>query len=379
MKVTVAHSEDIDTSDAINEILESCSVDFGDLVPQAGMFVSSAFHDFDMLTSRILERYPDLELMGCSSNAEISSVMGLAEDSVVLMLLRSDRVTMKVGIGKNVSTDPKGAASEAIEKAAKGMDDRPSMCVTLPEVWNVSVRELLDGLEEALGPDVPIYGGQASNETHSGMTIQCCKAEVLSDAVPVMLFYGPLKISSGVNSGWKPIGTEYTITRAEGNIVYTIDGRPAEELFIEYFGDIGTFFPIAVFPEDDDQFYMATPAKALDDGGVFFYNYVGEGARFRFADASPDEIIAAAAVSSEEAVSLFPGDRPAAGMLFSCAGRIASLGSRTKEEVQLLRDQLGEDIPLIGFYSSGELCPLKGHRTTQTHGGTFATVLFGES
>ena len=36
--------------------------------------------------------------------------------------------------------------------------------------------------------------------------------------------------------GWKPIGIAKTVTRSSGNIVYTIDDKPALDLVIKYLG-----------------------------------------------------------------------------------------------------------------------------------------------
>jgi hypothetical protein len=35
-------------------------------------------------------------------------------------------------------------------------------------------------------------------------------------------------------------------------------------------------------------------------------------------------------------------------------------------------------VPLIGFYSNGEVCPLAGQREARLHNCTFVTVLLGE-
>jgi hypothetical protein len=209
--------------------------------------------------------------------------------------------------------------------------------------------------------------------------VQCYKREVLTDSVAVLLFTGPVEFSGAAQSGWKPIGSRHRVTEATGNIVHTIDGRPAEDLFVQYFGGHSLFYPVAVYPVENGPFYLATPGSVLEDGAIFFLNHVPEGSVIQFADAAPDDIIEAATTSLSEAVSAFPGEKPLAGLVFSCAGRRATLGTRTAEEVDLLRNRLGPDVPLIGFYSGSELCPLKGQQKTQIHGYTFTTLLIGES
>jgi hypothetical protein len=44
--------------------------------------------------------------------------------------------------------------------------------------------------------------------------------------------------------------------------------------------------------------------------------------------------------------------------MFSCVGRKLVLGRRTQEEVDAVRNILGEDVPIIGFYTYGEIGPI---------------------
>ena len=44
--------------------------------------------------------------------------------------------------------------------------------------------------------------------------------------------------------------------------------------------------------------------------------------------------------------------------MFSCVGRKLVLGRRVQEEVDAVKKILGEDVPLIGFYTYGEIGPI---------------------
>lgn len=378
MHVTIAHSLDIDSADAIAEVLAACEAEWQERTPRAGLLIASIEHDFAVLQGAILERWPSLELIGCSGDGELSSVVGVADDSVALMLFGSDRIRFRSGVGTDVSVDPARAARQALAGATEGEAGTPSLCVILPEGWAIDVQAVLRAFQEELGPQTLVVGGMASETTHAGPTRQACKGQTLQDAVPCLLFYGDLKFSNAVGSGMKPVGKKHRVTRASGPWVQTIDDRPAAELWTEYFGMHSLFYPLAVFPEDDGEFYLSATPKADADGSALFFSPIPEGSTVRFADVTQDELIAAAAVVCERAVGSYPGTRPVAGLVFSCAGRKAMLGTRVGEEIALLRSKLDARIPFIGFYTNGELCPLKGQTTTRDHGYTFVTVLIGE-
>ena len=65
-------------------------------------------------------------------------------------------------------------------------------------------------------------------------------------------------------SGWKPMGVSRTVTKSEGNLIYTIDNRPALEMYlhllgqeisssddqIDFFDKIGVHYPFQIEREN---------------------------------------------------------------------------------------------------------------------------------
>ncbi|MGB3544958.1 FIST N-terminal domain-containing protein, partial [Rubrivirga sp.] len=88
---------------------------------------------------------------------------------------------------------------------------------------------LLDTLGDALGPSVPVCGGLAADQFRFTETVQFCNGRVYTDAVPVLLFAGPLRVSTGVASGWEPVGEDHRVTRADGLVVSEINGEPPRD------------------------------------------------------------------------------------------------------------------------------------------------------
>ena len=82
--------------------------------------------------------------------------------------------------------------------------------------------------------------------------------------------------------------------------------------------------------------------------------------------------------SSEKARASYPGPKPEAAFVFSCASRPALLGTRVGGEAGRLQEQIGATLPAVGFYTYGEICPLPSSPTPVHHVSTFVTVLIGE-
>jgi hypothetical protein len=325
-----------------------------------------------------MDAYPDLQLIGCTTDGEASSVIGFAEDSATLMLFYADDIDIVAGIGEGARSRPREAAREAIESAMSGTDKTPALCIANPEGLGVNTHEILAGIGEAVGTDVPVCGGMSGDQLRFKQTFQFFGDKVYTDAVPVMVFAGPMKVSYAVAHGWKPIGDRHVVTRAEGNVVVSIDEKPASDLYTRYLQEHSLHFPLAVYPDGSNEFYLATPAAFdQDTGSVICQNFVVTGSEVQLADATRDDIIGGAAAATKRAIAGFDGT-PAAALLFSCAGRRANLGTRTREEIERLQAVTG-DLPLCGFYTYGELCPLPDTTAGRSHNCTFVTVLIGSA
>jgi hypothetical protein len=82
----VGHSEDLDTLAAANEILAQCRSKLKGTVPRAGLLFAAIDFDHQVLLDEINRHYPGIQLIGCSTDGEISSDLGFREDSVTLIL-----------------------------------------------------------------------------------------------------------------------------------------------------------------------------------------------------------------------------------------------------------------------------------------------------
>ena len=401
MKVAIGHSEDIESEDAIEEVLDACAASLSGRMPHAGLLYVAISHDFQLILDHIMARYPDLDLVGCTTDGELSSTIGFAEDSVVLMLFHSEAVRFGVGIGQGVRENPRAACQQAVTMASAGLEEPIRLCIANPDGLGTDMKAILSTLSEMLEPDVPICGGMAGDQIHFEQTYQFYKGSVFTNAVPTLLFAGALRVSTGVESGWVPMGAGHRITSAKRNIIHTIDGERAIDFWERYWGQIDSFVPhhfLAVYPNEtlennpqrvldsmaketvtDRDFYLCAPLRFQEDGSMILMNSVQSGAFIRFADVSRSQILDGTASSISKAYERYGNAEPDAILVYSCAGRRSLLGTRVNEEAAQLNERFGEDIPIAGFYTYGEFCPLPSTTLPQSHNSTFVTVVFGET
>ncbi len=385
LKMAVGHTEEIEADLAAAELVEQCNMALETYEPQAGWLLASHDLDLESLVRLLGDSYPDIELIGCTTLAPISSALDFAEGSTTLTLFASDVVKFSAGLGRNVSEDVGAAAAAALEAAGFDYDSKVALCISTPSVEGVDPTSVTDELGKVLGPDVPVFGGGAVPDFPVVFPWvggkQFFGSEVFTDALPVLLFSGPLKVSVGVAHGWKGVGREAIVTKANGDRVYEIDNEPVAEFYRRYLGvaEPGIANPLAVYDELANRYFLrAAGTYDEEEGAAIFLGSVPEGATVHISMASTDEILAGTDASLSEALAGYPEEsRPEGALIASCVVRNLLLGSRSREELRRIRDGLSPDLPLAGFYAFGEISPLGEGSPPRFHNETCVTVLLG--
>jgi hypothetical protein len=384
--VAIAHSIEIDSADAVAEVLDQCRKQLGDLKPQAGVLFAGIDHDFAAVLKSIFGVYPEMELIGCTTDGELSSVHGYTEDSIALMAFCSDELIFKAGVADNISQDTVEAARKAVDSVVSDMRQEPTLCITTPTGLTASGDNMVEGLRLSLGDSFPVFGGKAGDHWRFESTYQFYKDAVLTDALPFLLIAGPLLYSFGVETGWIPIGSKERVTKSDKNgVVYRIGDDTALNFYKHYLGEdifrgeSGAIaeYPLAVYEDDGESFYLRS-AIFLDrqTGSLTFVGNVPEGSTVQIAHSTRDKIVEAAEQSIRASVKGYPGTEPLAALCFSCGSRKQVLGTRVEEEYFAFKNSF-PDLPVAGFYTYGEIGPLMRDRPARFHNETFVNVVMG--
>jgi len=396
MRACVVHSQDVDSVDAVAELIAGAKAELGASLPRVAMLFAGIDHDFAIVLEQINAQWPGIALIGCTTDGEMSSHILFAEDSLALVLLSGDNFHAVSGVARSVSTDVPGSIRASVDDAVQrlagkgGNGGAPSLCITMPDGLTVSGSAALDALRTALGDAVPIFGGTAGDQWRFKGTRQFHGTEVLQDSVPFLLFDEGVVFSCGVDTGWRPIGREGKVTEVDGHVVRAIDGRPATEFYREFLGNADithlTEYPLAVTAEDGrggaNSYYLRAPGRTDEATGcIHFLGDVPDGARVHITTTNRDQILDATRTSFQHALGDFPsasegGGKPALALCISCAGRKQILGSRTQEEARIVNELLA-NVPAVGFYGYGEISRLAKDGISHYHNETFTTLLLG--
>lgn len=381
MKAVVAHSDDVDSQDAATQLVAEARDQLNGERPLFGLLFAAIDYEAEIILATILEAFPGIELIGCTTDGELSSELGFSEDSAVLCLIAGDEVQVACGVARQVSNGPEAAVRASVEEAARRLGSAARLCLTTPTSMTVSDSAVVRGLRSALGPKTPVFGATSADQWRFTGTRQFYGRQVLDDAVPFVLLGGDILFSFAIKPGWSPLGRTGLVTEADGNVIKTIDDQPATEFYRHYLGNVDISqlveYPLAVFPSEGDEYYLRA-CQTVDEakGWLKFFGDIPTGLRVRITQATRDEVLQTARDTLHQARNDYPGTAPALLVCFVCSGHKQLLGSRTVEEGHIARE-LMHDVPIAGFYGYGEIAPISAGGKTHFHNETIVALMLG--
>lgn len=389
-KVGVGQAEDIDILKATRAAIDQSRIHLGESRPQAGIILCSSNFDHRQMLDAVLESFPGISLIGCTTAGDFSCSYGFSDDSITLILFASDTIEIRAGLGRDVSRDHKSAVRSAVRQAQDGLTQSAALCIALPDLFYNSANQVVEELSGEL--QCTVVGGFAARQVFADCGAACglperpiaqfFGGEILNDALPVLLFGGPVEVAFSVANSWRPVGRKAKITQSAGREVQTIGERKALEFYRHYLGEHAEpamEFPLAVYEPGQERFYLRVPVQYDDEtGAISFSETIPDGATVQITESVRDHLIEDARSSAESLYRSYPGKHAALALAFSCCLRKEALGTRVEEELAVLRESLPPSTPVAGFYSNGEIAPLSPGEKSFFHNATLVTVLIGE-
>ncbi len=344
---------------------------------------SSALRDADALAT-LAGWYPRARLLGCSTAGEIRGT-AVSDDTLVATAVRFDCTRIA---GARVRISCAGESHAAGEQLARALSAEDLVHVMVfSDGIRVNGSELVAGLTKHLPANVTVTGGLSGDGDRFQETMVLCEGVPVPNVVAAIGFYGPrLKVGYGSLGGWDPFGPERLITRSEGNVLYELDGRSALQLYRNYLGEhadglpaTGLLFPLSVRAGSGAAPVVRT-ILGIDPErqSMTFAGDVPRGAYARLMKANLERLVDGAADAAKTSLETLGGTAPQLAILISCVGRKLVLKQRVEEEVEAVREVLGEGAALTGFYSYGEIAPFSSSGRCELHNQTMTVTTLAE-
>jgi methyl-accepting chemotaxis protein len=329
--------------------------------------------------------FPSASVLGASTAGEFTEERD-TKGAVSALAVAGD-FKVHAGLGLELRKDPEAAVRAALANApadVPGYGHRTGILLLDP--LSGAGEEATYVASMLLGEHTPLAGGAAGDDLKMVSTQIGLNDRVSSDAVVIATLYSRVPLSVGVCHGHTPLGRPMKVTKAEGNTVHEIDGRPAWDVWADTtreaaaaFGkvpedlpaeDVGAFLLTfeAGLDTGGEELKIRAPLVRNGDGSLNFACGIPQGAMIRITQSAPERQIDSARRAGARARVGLNGVPAAGALVFDCICRNLILGSSFQTAVRAVSNELG-DVPVAGFETYGEIALSAGdmsgfHNTT---------------
>ena len=326
-----------------------------------------------------------ISVFGCTTNGEFIDEETVKGSAAILLLdMNKDyfEIYFEEYPEKNYREVSKGIAQKA-----KAKFPLPAFLIGISNA-SADGEEILRGIEDVAGSDVNAFGGGAGDDYAFTETFVFTNGKDSGNAmVCIALDESKVEIKGIATCGWKPVGTEKIVTKSEGNHVYTVDNIPVLDLTAKYGGienvtpennslliEIAANFPLQLQREKGDP--VMRPGLMVDwtDRSFYTSGSVPQGSKVRFS-LPPDFDVMEKVIQGVENLKATEMPEADALVVFSCAGRILSLGPLMSQELEGIKNVW--NVPMAGMFSNAELGRATGG-DLEMHNLTTCTIALKE-
>ncbi|MFC0605052.1 FIST signal transduction protein [Winogradskyella pulchriflava] len=232
---------------------------------------------------------------------------------------------------------------------------------------------VIEGIMQGIGDgnssnesEVTIFGGMAGDDLIAEKPLVFTNGKSKDNAlIALIIDEDKIDVRGIATCGWEAIGTSKTVTKSEGNIVYTIDNKPALDTLMKYLGvDVkldesqeivaflnSWYYPLQLERDNGDTVIRATRFANQKDRSLICTGSVPQGSQIKFS-LPPDFDAIETVVAECESIKDNTEQNADALIMFSCVSRHLSFGALIKEEIEQVQNIW--NAPMIGFFTYGE-------------------------
>ncbi len=315
-----------------------------------------------------------------------------SEGEIVILLLdinRNNYTILFETIGDRKIQD----ATAQLAQAAVEKFDNPALLVC--STGMNAKGEYFDGetfvrsLENNFGRDKLFFGGMAGDDwTFSGTYVFTNQQETDLGIVALVIDMNKISLGGMAITGWKPMGISRKVTKSKGTLLYTIDDKPAIEMYFKYLGqmekledkdfnmfkEISIHYPLIVKKESGETVLRSPMSIDHSENALVMDSEMLEGTEFWFT-VPPDFDIAEEIIDQAKQLKHENMNDAEALLIFSCAGRPPVLGPLVTVENNGLADVW--NTAMAGFFTYGEYGRAKNGKQ-EFHSGACCWVALKE-
>jgi len=380
--VSVGHAQALNGREAGLQATHHALNRLGSGTPGFGFVIASHQYQARDVVSGVSSLLGDTPLIGFSS-PQCLAADGLHPNSVLVALLAGD-LQAETRWVPGYAQSGREAGAQLSKQAAEQSDLRALFFFA--DGFNGDADQLCSAFTDG---SFPLAGGLSSGDLHTGHSYQLAGPQTGTGALAAAFLHGDVRVGVGSAHGWNPVGSQFRVTRSRGFWLRTLDGRPASETYAQLFGypardwafpplsHLARLYPLGV--EQGDQLVVRAPIRVEADGSFRMNAPVRDGVDAYLLVGSRVSCENAAQQAAQQALQQLEGSKPAFALVLVDIAWEMLLKSHPGAEIAAVQDILGEDVPLAGGYTLGQIVPGKNSNTPQLLNQHIVVVAFGEA
>jgi hypothetical protein len=302
-------------------------------------------------------------IFGCTTSGEfIDEETETGSWVMLLMDLNSDY--FQIHLEEYPDKNYREVAHNLAKKIKLSIED-PALLIGVSHI-ETNGEEILHGFEDVFGQEANLFGGLAGDDYAMKETFVFTNGKISNcGMVCLALDQSNVEVQGIATCGWKAVGTEKTVTKSEGNHIYTIEDIPVLDITAKYGGlenvspdndrlfvELTCNLPLQMQREKGDPIMRGGLVVDWTDRSYYTNGSVPQGSKVRFS-VPPDWDVMEKVVKGVEHLKNDRMPEADAVVVFSCAGRILSFGPMMNAEIEGVKHVW--KVPMAGMFSYGEL------------------------
>lgn len=344
--------------------------------PRLAFVASTVGYSLDEVHRELLSVLGDLPFMGGTSCGGVMTDQGFyGVDGKGFAIFLIDDDGGDYGIGRApIGTDPRKAGRDAMRAALADAGCEGQMPAA---VWMITSpggeEEVVRGIADVVGGDVPLVGGSAADNTIAGNWRQFARDGVLENHVVLAVLFPDGAVQTSFHSGYDATERRGTITKATGRTLYEIDGVPAATVYNGWLdGELTpvvsagggellsrtNLHPLGRFLRELNgvpYFVLTHPESASADGSMHLFTDVSVGEELVCMSGTVENLVERAAnvVRSSLANAGLSVDDATGALIIFCGGCLLTVRDQIDQVHRNVKQAL-DGVPFMTAFTFGE-------------------------
>jgi small ligand-binding sensory domain FIST len=349
------------------------------------VFISSHYtHEARQIAAALTGVLQPHILIGCTAEGVIGREREIEDrPAIALAAARLPGVQVEPFILLPADWPPVLLDQEEFQRSV-GAPDATRLFILLGDPFSAPMEDVLQAFN-SFYKGIPVIGGLASGALRQFGNALILNDQITNMGVVGLALAGEFDVDLIVSQGCRPIWRPFTITSAQKNVIFSLEGQPPLAWIQDLIPELseedrallqnGLFVGRAIHPQRDNLGrgdFLIRGVVGIDrqNGAIAVGDMVIEGETIQF------HLRDALTAQEDLEMMLIPQmfrDPPSGALLFSCNGRGLRMYDHPDGDISVIQKNLG-GTNLAGFFCAGEIGPIG--EANYLHGHTASLVIF---